>query len=110
MSIVMVSIYGVVMWESRRTNRRCGIFFFFRTEDAIHDLMRSRGVGDMCKREGRERERERESLFRSPDAWALLRPLRPSRAKRGALPGPRAREARPDAPDSRTWQSPTQRM
>ena len=29
----------------------CGIFFFFQAEDGIRDLVRSRGLGDVYKRQ-----------------------------------------------------------
>ena len=30
----------------------CGMFFFFQAEDGIRDLVRSRGLGDVYKRQG----------------------------------------------------------
>ena len=36
---------------SRRTWVTCG-FFFFQAEDGIRDLVRSRGLGDVYKRQG----------------------------------------------------------
>ena len=32
-------------------------FFFFQAEDGIRDLVRSRGLGDVYKRQGRDRAR-----------------------------------------------------
>ena len=29
----------------------CGVFFFFQAEDGIRDLVRSRGLGDVYKRQ-----------------------------------------------------------
>ena len=34
---------------------RCVVFFFFQAEDGIRDLVRSRGLGDVYKRQGRHR-------------------------------------------------------
>ena len=30
----------------------CDVFFFFQAEDGIRDLVRSRGLGDVYKRQG----------------------------------------------------------
>ena len=30
----------------------CSVFFFFQAEDGIRDLVRSRGLGDVYKRQG----------------------------------------------------------
>ena len=54
----MVGVY----WEERgrRCSQRIGgegcgiiIFFFFQAEDGIRDLVRSRGLGDVYKRQER---------------------------------------------------------
>ena len=34
-------------------------FFFFQAEDGIRDLVRSRGLGDVYKRQGNERRTDR---------------------------------------------------
>ena len=34
-----------------------GLLFFFQAEDGIRDLVRSRGLGDVYKRQGRDRPR-----------------------------------------------------
>ena len=34
------------------TSCRCCVFFFFQAEDGIRDLVRSRGLGDVYKRQG----------------------------------------------------------
>ena len=40
----------VIVWLL--TNRLCGAcFFFFQAEDGIRDLVRSRGLGDVYKRQ-----------------------------------------------------------
>ena len=33
----------------------CGLFFFFQAEDGIRDLVRSRGLGDVYKRQPKHR-------------------------------------------------------
>ena len=35
----------------------CGVFFFFQAEDGIRDLVRSRGLGDVYKRQPVDRAR-----------------------------------------------------
>ena len=37
----------------------CAVFFFFQAEDGIRDLVRSRGLGDVYKRQGRRPHRQR---------------------------------------------------
>ena len=37
---------------------RC-LFFFFQAEDGIRDLVRSRGLGDVYKRQGRDIQNKR---------------------------------------------------
>ena len=39
-----VCLFGICYWDS--------IFFFFQAEDGIRDLVRSRGLGDVYKRQG----------------------------------------------------------
>mgnify|MGYP003381585341 CR=1 FL=1 len=34
----------------------CGLIFFFQAEDGIRDLVRSRGLGDVYKRQGQHRQ------------------------------------------------------
>ena len=36
------------------------LFFFFQAEDGIRDLVRSRGLGDVYKRQGDERKADRD--------------------------------------------------
>ena len=35
----------------RRSEQICDVFFFFQAEDGIRDLVRSRGLGDVYKRQ-----------------------------------------------------------
>ena len=44
----------VMMYVVRRDGSTCGIFFF-QAEDGIRDLVRSRGLGDVYKRQGGSR-------------------------------------------------------
>ena len=47
------------------------VFFFFQAEDGIRDLVRSRGLGDVYKRQPRHRtkeQRRRSQPFLKPDA------------------------------------------
>ena len=44
--IYSVIVYVVVM------SRYVLVFFFFQAEDGIRDLVRSRGLGDVYKRQG----------------------------------------------------------
>mgnify|MGYP002683068834 CR=1 FL=1 len=56
-----------------------GFFFFFQAEDGIRDLVRSRGLGDVYKRQGCERV-----VFRHNDAAhleELLQQAGPDRPK-----------------------------
>ena len=39
------------------------VFFFFQAEDGIRDLVRSRGLGDVYKRQGRDVGKPGEVLF-----------------------------------------------
>ena len=41
-------------------------FFFFQAEDGIRDLVRSRGLGDVYKRQGLGSREERPSLIPNP--------------------------------------------
>ena len=43
------------------------IFFFFQAEDGIRDLVRSRGLGDVYKRQGRPLPTVRG--MKTPDMW-----------------------------------------
>ena len=43
--ILFAVIHGDEMWCV------CGLFFFFQAEDGIRDLVRSRGLGDVYKRQ-----------------------------------------------------------
>ena len=52
-SFVHVGIYHCVC--SVDGSKCCG-FFFFQAEDGIRDLVRSRGLGDVYKRQGPSRE------------------------------------------------------
>ena len=54
------------------------IFFFFQAEDGIRDLVRSRGLGDVYKRQGLGREKLAGRLVRFPPL-ALRERLRPPR-------------------------------
>ena len=49
------------------------VVFFFQAEDGIRDLVRSRGLGDVYKRQGQHREQQQD---RAEDAEAGLRALR----------------------------------
>ena len=40
----------------------CHLCFFFQAEDGIRDLVRSRGLGDVYKRQGQDHNNERRSL------------------------------------------------
>ena len=39
------------MWRGFYGLLRCALFFFFQAEDGIRDLVRSRGLGDVYKRQ-----------------------------------------------------------
>ena len=52
MLVIFIAYYGAVVVL-------VGLFFFFQAEDGIRDLVRSRGLGDVYKRQG---------LRRRPDA------------------------------------------
>ena len=45
------------------------VVFFFQAEDGIRDLVRSRGLGDVYKRQAHER------LIGSPETWERIRKL-----------------------------------
>ena len=45
LAVVVVSVYWVIC-------ARVLLFFFFQAEDGIRDLVRSRGLGDVYKRQG----------------------------------------------------------
>ena len=47
--VVYLVVDEGVLWEF------CAFFFFFQAEDGIRDLVRSRGLGDVYKRQGYER-------------------------------------------------------
>ena len=60
-------------------------FFFFQAEDGIRDLVRSRGLGDVYKRQGDQR------LHRDPDVPAAgLQRQRPARDRHRAVQRGRA--------------------
>ena len=40
------------MWLRGRRSLQIYVFFFFQAEDGIRDLVRSRGLGDVYKRQG----------------------------------------------------------
>ena len=44
------SVVGLT-WYLVRGSRACVLFFFFQAEDGIRDLVRSRGLGDVYKRQ-----------------------------------------------------------
>ena len=49
--------------------------FFFQAEDGIRDLVRSRGLGDVYKRQGEERSsRTQGGVTRAPHQRNLVRP------------------------------------
>ena len=54
---------------------RCGLFcfFFFQAEDGIRDLVRSRGLGDVYKRQVQERREAKEGRARNPVAHPARR-------------------------------------
>ena len=58
-------------------------FFFFQAEDGIRDLVRSRGLGDVYKRQGEEREHA-----------AVVREIQPPPVPRGRI----QRQQRPHFP------------
>ena len=45
----MDSVYSLV--SIRVSIRSCSVIFFFQAEDGIRDLVRSRGLGDVYKRQ-----------------------------------------------------------
>ena len=51
------------------------LLFFFQAEDGIRDLVRSRGLGDVYKRQGlswdTSRSREAHQAYSADLAWAL---------------------------------------
>ena len=63
---------------------RCRWFFFFQAEDGIRDLVRSRGLGDVYKRQDRGSQRGKDVAVRMGDkvlgdlgdSGAVERPLR----------------------------------
>ena len=52
-----------------RCTVRCGLlcFFFFQAEDGIRDLVRSRGLGDVYKRQGQTRAFPSDADHDTPD-------------------------------------------
>ena len=50
--------------------------FFFQAEDGIRDLVRSRGLGDVYKRQ-EEKDRDFSEFFISPDALTNLKAVHP---------------------------------
>ena len=52
------------------------VCFFFQAEDGIRDLVRSRGLGDVYKRQAGDRRRvaPRAAQWRGPDAGARREP------------------------------------
>ena len=46
----------------------CYIFFFLQAEDGIRDLVRSRGLGDVYKRQAKGRPAHRAADDRRPEA------------------------------------------
>ena len=47
------------------------IFFFFQAEDGIRDLVRSRGLGDVYKRQGLYRHQDRAASARQMNQIAV---------------------------------------
>src|SRR5678815_4938921 len=70
------------------------VFFFFQAEDGIRDAQESRGLGDVYKRQDRDRTVSRRSKPSSrasltgeqPDPWDLLQPQDETSRHRGAKP------------------------
>ena len=48
---VTVCYASYVLWSCRALMLVCDVFFFFQAEDGIRDLVRSRGLGDVYKRQ-----------------------------------------------------------
>ena len=48
---MILAIYVLGYRGSVRVNIMCVFFFFFQAEDGIRDLVRSRGLGDVYKRQ-----------------------------------------------------------
>ena len=51
--VILVSYVGSVCIWSMLIDSCMSYFFFFQAEDGIRDLVRSRGLGDVYKRQGR---------------------------------------------------------
>ena len=48
----MLVVCNVIMYDQMRTKGTCVfVVFFFQAEDGIRDLVRSRGLGDVYKRQ-----------------------------------------------------------
>src|SRR5678815_5934272 len=70
------------------------VFFFFQAEDGIRDAQESRGLGDVYKRQDRDRTVSRRSkpssrttlIGEQPNPWDLLQPQDETSRHRGAKP------------------------
>ena len=49
LQLILVYVFCVLLDSGRSL---CGVFFFFQAEDGIRYLVRSRGLGDVYKRQG----------------------------------------------------------
>ena len=57
LSVGFSALDWYVLREWLSDSCRLSLFFFFQAEDGIRDLVRSRGLGDVYKRQGRGRDR-----------------------------------------------------
>ena len=51
------------------------MFFFFQAEDGIRDLVRSRGLGDVYKRQRETFKIEETALEKDTAYWSAVRPI-----------------------------------